>query len=222
MKQRRPPSCAGLSFPTDTRAGRQRQHSHALPPPHPYSWGLEPKPLLFFLLAPCPGRLCLALAPDPPGSVGGRVGERQLVRPPSAPRCQSPSQRSAFLESPRLPMQTGFPSRLACRLEPNSSATCSRENDEEGGLQGSGRSKLLAASRPEPGPAGSTSTHAVQADTCPAAAHNFHCWEVPRTSNPNTSSCRTSFGLSLSARAQACLEQDRAVPTPAGRGSLGT
>ena len=64
------------------------------------------------------------------------------------------------------------------------------------------------------------STHSLQAHTCPAAAHNFHCWEVPRTSNPNTSSCRTSFGLSLSARVQACLQQDRAVPTPAGQCSL--
>lgn len=68
VKRHRPPSCAGLSFPTDTRAGHQRQHSHALPPPHPSSRGLEPQPLLFFLLALCPGRLCLALAPDPPGS----------------------------------------------------------------------------------------------------------------------------------------------------------
>ena len=64
VKQRRPPSSAGLSFPTDTRAGCQRQHSHALPPPHPCSRGLEPQPLLFLLL-------CLALAPDPPGSQQG-------------------------------------------------------------------------------------------------------------------------------------------------------
>ena len=56
-------------------------------------------------------------------------------------------------------MQTGFPSSLACRLEPNFSATGSREKDEEGGLQGSGLSMLLAASRPEPGPAGSTPPH---------------------------------------------------------------
>ena len=87
------------------------------------------------------------------------MGERQLVGPPSAPPCQSPILAPPFLESPRLPIQMGFPSSLACRLEPNFSATCSREKDEEGGLQGSGRSMLLAASGPEPGLAGSTPPH---------------------------------------------------------------
>lgn len=41
VKRRRPPSCAGLSFPNDTRAACQRQHSHA-PTPNPCSWGQNP------------------------------------------------------------------------------------------------------------------------------------------------------------------------------------
>ena len=58
-----------------------------------------------------------------------------------------------------MPTQTGFPSSFACSLEPNFKVTCSREKDEEGGLQGLGRSMLLAASGPEPGLAGSTPPH---------------------------------------------------------------
>ena len=160
VKQRRSPICAGLSFPNDTRAACQRQHSHALPPPHSCSQGLEHQPLLFLLLALPLARLCLALAPEPPGNQqGGGWGRGSWWGLPQRLPVNLPSQHPTFLESPRLPMQTGFPSSLACRLEPNFSATGSREKDEEGGLQGSGLSMLLAASRPEPGPAGSTPPH---------------------------------------------------------------
>lgn len=46
-----------------------------------------------------------------------------------------------------------------------------------------------------------------RAETCRVSAPytHFHCWEVSLISNPNTSSCRTSLGLSSSLRAPGLL-----------------
>lgn len=155
---------------------------------------------------------CSCSPRDPERGLGGKAPIAASSRILSV----SPSQSSAFLASPRLWTQMGSRAASTAGWSPISVPTIVR-GERGGACARAQRGDLLAAPRPEPRPAGAPPIHTLQVDTCPAAAHSSHCWEVPLTTNPNTSSCRTRLGLFLSPRAQACLERDRAALTPLGK-----
>lgn len=124
-----------------------------------------------------------------------------------------PRQRSAFLASPRLPMQMGFPAALPRGWSPISvpaswyrsmGAMCRCTVEQ---------SPCSPASKAQPSRV-SPHTHTPWVTLALRQPHNFHGWERPLTSNPNTSTCKTSLGLFLFLRGPGLLRMGQSSAHP--------
>ena len=171
------------------------------PHPTPVPGAGEPQPLLFLLPAPPLARLCLAFAPDPPGSQQGGGWGAPSVATLSASLAVSHRSAPLSWQAPGCQCRWGFLAASPAGWSLISGPRVRERRMNRKVCRGhAGVSSLQAhvQSWHLQGPP----LHTLQVDTCPAAACSFHCREVPLASNPNTSSCRTRFGLSLSARVQ--------------------